>query len=1058
MARYFIQSRLTPLLIITALLLGFFAVSITPREEEPQIKVPMVDILIPWPGTTPKEVENALLLPAEKKLEEIKGLQFLYGTAYADMAFLIARFEVGQDPDASVSKVQEKLNGMRMELPPGAMNPVVRLKTIDDVPVLGLTLSSASRDHTELTDYAQELAARLKTLDDLAAVEILGGNPRVMLVTLDREKMASLHASPMMAWQALEKGNLVIPAGEMTGGDSVRVLQAGSRFSGIKDVQNTVVGAFNGKPVRLGEIASVDFRGDEMTSYALLQGRGSSGAVAAVTLSISKKRGVNAVELVEKTLSQVDRLTPRLLPTDVKLTVTRNYGATAKEKSNELLDHMLIATLAVVLFMGFTLGRKEALVVLVAIPVTLALTLMASWAFGYTLNRVTLFALIFAIGILVDDAIVVVENMHRHFRLGWGTPMQMAPYAVDEVGNPTILATFTVIGALMPLAFVSGLMGPYMRPIPVNASAAMFFSLIVAFSISPWLAFKLLVKGHSQAHRAETPLEETEEENKFHRFYDRLMRPIVSRPLLRWGMFGVVALLLVASVSLFFLKAVKVKMLPFDNKSEFQVVVDMPEGTTLEKTSATVLALGVELNKLPEVENLVYYIGTHSPINFNGLVRHYDMRRGAHMADIQVNLVDKGKRGRQSHEIASAVRGKLRAIGERFGANVKMAEVPPGPPVLSTLVAEVHAENQADEIALAREVEKLFNSTDGVVDVDTYIEAPQERVSFDVDQEKAALSGITAEHIAATVRLAVSGMDAGLVKMETQREPVPVRLRLAQKERHDPSQLAALFVHSASGSLVPIGELARIRTFINPPAVYHKNLRPTTYVIADVAGKEESPVYAILKLQDRMKALPGVTLLSTRDPLPSETKAVKWDGEWQITYEVFRDMGIAFAVVLVLIYIMVVGWFKSFITPLVIMAPIPLTLVGIIPGHWATGVLFTATSMIGFIALAGIIVRNSILLVDFVNLELAAGAEPLDAVIKAGAVRFLPIVLTAAALVVGGLVIVLDPIFQGLAVSLIFGTLVSTFLTLIIIPALYYLYLKGGNRHLNLKGETNEHA
>ena len=1056
MARYFIQSRLTPLLIIAALLLGAFAVSITPREEEPQIKVPMVDVVLPWPGATAREVENGLLLPAERKLKDIAGMDIVYGTAYADFAFVIARFDVGQDPDVSVQKVAEKLAVLKPALPPGAMEPVVTLKTIDDVPVLGVTLSSAQRTHAELTQYAEEVATRLKPIDGIAATEVLGGTPRVVAVTLDPAALRGFNLSPLMVWQNLAQSNALIPAGTMTTAGGAVLLQAGARYASAGEVAEAVVGAWGGKPIRLKEVAKAELRGDEVDSYALFQSREHPEAVAAVTLSVAKKRGVNAVELVDTVRAQVEKMAPSLLPADVKMDITRNYGDTAREKSNELLEHMLLATLFVVVFMGFALGRKEALVVAVAIPVTLALTLAASYMFGYTLNRVTLFALIFAIGILVDDAIVVVENMHRHFRLGWGKPMQMAPYAVDEVGNPTILATFTVIGALLPLAFVSGLMGPYMRPIPINASAAMFFSLIVAFSISPWMAFRLLMKDHKDDAQSETPLAETAEEGRFHRFYDRLMRPLVARPLLRWSMLGTVVVLLILSVGLFFVKAVKVKMLPFDNKSEFQVVVDMPEGTTLEKTSAVALELGRELEKLPEVESIVYYIGTHSPINFNGLVRHYDLRRGAHVADLQVNLLPKGERDRQSHAIAAEVRGRLRAIGDRMGGNVKMAEVPPGPPVLSTLVAEVYAESAEEQNRLAQEVMRLFEATDGVVEVDSYIEAPQTRVTLAVDREKAALSGISAEHIAATVRLASAGMDAGLLRDESSRTPVPIRLRLPQADRDRPEKLKGLFVHSSGGSIIPLGELVRLERSAEPPSITHKNLRPSTFVVADVAGEEESPVYAILKLNDRLRALPGVTLLANREPLPAESPAIKWDGEWQITYEVFRDMGIAFAVVLVLIYIMVVGWFKSFITPLVIMAPIPLTLVGIIPGHWVTGVLFTATSMIGFIALAGVIVRNSILLVDFVNLELASGGDPLDAVIRAGAVRFRPIVLTAAALVVGGLVIVLDPIFQGLAVSMIFGVVVATFLTLIVIPVLYYLYLKGDDRYKSFQGESHE--
>ncbi|HPR65295.1 MAG TPA: efflux RND transporter permease subunit [Thermoanaerobaculia bacterium] len=1056
MARYFIQSKLTVLLVITSLLLGLFAISITPREEEPQIKVPMVDIMVPYPGNSASQVENQLLLPLERRIDEIKGVRYVYGTAYNDFAFLIVRFYVGEDPEISLVKVKKQLEAYRHELPEGSMDPIVRLKTIDDVPVLGLTLWSENLDHTELYDAATELSTRLKTVADVSAVEILGGNPQVLQIKLDEERMRTFFVSPLQVWQSLSKANVIIPAGVMKGREAAIVLESGKHFSSLEEVRNAVIGAYNGRPVYLGEIADISLGGDEVESFALFQSKEQPVAVPAVTLSVAKKRGVNAVTLVETLQKEVDQLKAQVLPPSVHLEVTRNYGETAKEKSDELLEHMLIATICVVIFMGFALGRKEAIVVLVAIPVTLALTLMASYMFGYTLNRVTLFALIFSIGILVDDAIVVVENMHRHFSLGWGKPMQMAPYAVDEVGNPTILATFTVIGALLPLAFVSGLMGPYMRPIPINASASMFFSLLVAFTISPWLAFKLFVKGHREESPSLQVREETEEESKFHRLYDRIMRPIIAHPILRFSMFAVVILLLFASIGLVFMKAVTVKMLPFDNKSEFQVVVDMPEGTLLERTSEVSLALGKELETLPEVESIVYYVGTHSPINFNGLVRHYDMRRGSHVADIQVNLVSKHDRDRKSHAIAADVRHKLREIGETMGANVKLSEVPPGPPVLSTLVAEVHAEDHQAERDLARQVEEIFRSTEGVVDVDTYIEAPQPKVVYRVDQEKAALAGITTEQVAASLRLSAAGMDAGLLHTNRSRYPIPLRLRLPLEDRHRPEDLLDVALHGADGRMVPIGELVSIEQTVQEAPIHHKNLRPTTYVIGDVAGHLESPVYAILAMQDRISKLPGVSLISTHEANPSETRVIKWDGEWQITYEVFRDMGIAFAVVLVLIYIMVVGWFRSFIVPLVIMAPIPLTLVGILPGHWISGIFFTATSMIGFIALAGVIVRNSILLVDFVNLELQSGSELLDAVIKAGAVRFRPIVLTAAALVVGGLVIILDPIFEGLAVSLIAGVTVATFLTLIVIPTLYYVYLKGGDRYKELQGENHE--
>jgi multidrug efflux pump subunit AcrB len=763
----------------------------------------------------------------------------------------------------------------------------------------------------------------------------------------------------------------------------------------------------------------------------------------AVTLSVAKTRGANATAVAEMALERIEEERGRLLPADVQTTVTRNYGETAKEKSNELIFHLGLATVSVVILMALFLGLRDSLVVAVAVPVTLALTLLIYYLWGYTLNRVTLFALIFSIGILVDDAIVVVENIHRHLKMKKLPPLQAAVFAVDEVGNPTILATFTVIAAILPMAFVTGLMGPYMRPIPVGASFAMLISLLVAFIVSPWLSYRLLRKnnGHGGADEAE------HREDLTSRMYRRTMRPLIAKPWYRWLMLAVVVVLLLASMALVPLKLVTVKMLPFDNKSELQVVIDAPEGTTLEATLAAAREMADRLVHEPEVRDVQIYAGTSAPFNFNGLVRHYFLRRGANVADLQVNLLSKHERDRSSHQIAASVRPLVQSIAERHGLRVKVAEIPPGPPVLSTLVAEIYGPDHESRMSIARDVLEVFDTTDGVVDTDWYVESEQPKVRFVVDREKAMLAGVDPEQVAVTLRLAVSGITPAVAHPGDERESVPLTVTLPRADRSRLAALADLRLISATGTTVPLSEVVRVERSAAEPFLYRKNGRSLTYVIGDVAGSQESPAYAILNMSERIGAIehaPGRTVEERMvdDPAAGDRAAVVWDGEWRITYEVFRDLGIAFAAVLVLIYVLVVAWFRSFLVPLLIMAPIPLTLVGILPGHALTGLFFTATSMIGMIALAGIIVRNSILLVDFIQLSLERGMTIEEAVLEAGAVRFRPIALTAAAVIVGAGVIILDPIFQGLAVALISGVIASTALTLVVIPLLYYMAMR----------------
>ena len=1057
-ARAFLDSKLTPLLVVASLLLGAFALLVTPREEEPQIQVPMIDVFVAMPGATAAEVERRLAAPVEKALYEIENVEYVYSTSQPSGGMIIARFEVGSDPDEAVVRVHAKVAELMPSLPAGALPPAVAPRSIDDVPILAYTLwpdGAAPASPMELRQTAEELKAHLDRHPRVARVTILGGERRAVGVRLDRDRMAAYHVSPLQVYQSLASLNWSLPAGAFASLDADTEVEVGSFFRSADEVRSAVVGVYGGRPVYLRDVATIVDGPDEPADFVWMLA-GAAGRekglpagldVPAVTVAVSKKPGTNAVQLVEELDGLVERLRGPVIAGNVRVTKTRDYGATADEKSSELIKHLWYATLAVVILMAFALGRREAVVVLVAVPTTLALTLASSYLFGYTLNRVTLFALIFAIGILVDDAIVVVENIHRHYQLGWTNPRQATVHATDEVGNPTILATLAVVAALLPLAFVSGLMGPYMRPIPINASAAMLFSLLVAFVVSPWLTYRLFRRHAEHLREDHAAQDEAPRESRFHRAYAGLMKPLLTSAWKRWALLGAVAVLLLGSTALFPLRWVTVKMLPFDNKSELQVIVDMPEGTTLERTSAVARDLAGALQPLPEVTDVQVYAGTSAPFNFNGLVRHYFLRSGPVVADLQVNLLPKHERSTASHDFAKSVRDRLAPLCEARGANCKVTEVPPGPPVLSTMVAEIYGPELDRRLEIAQQVKTVFESTPGIVDVDWWVEDPGPRLEVEVDRDKAARVGVTPEVVVRTLRVALEGAEAGLLHDPLSRTPVPLVLRLDRAQRSSIEGLLATRVHGTGGNLVPLRELVRITPSRRERFLYHKNLQPVTYVIGEVAGAAESPVYGILDMQDRIQALRDpagqpLPVLMSAMPEPGPGYALKWDGEWQITYEVFRDMGIAFAAVLVLIYLLVVGWFRSFVTPLIIMAPIPLTLIGILPAHALAGVFFTATSMIGFIALAGIIVRNSILLVDFINLELAAGERLENAVVKAGLVRFRPIALTAAALVVGGIVILLDPIFQGLAVALIAGVVIATALTLVVIPLLYFMYVK----------------
>ena len=912
-------------------------------------------------------------------------------------------------------------------------------RSIDDVPILALTLSSRRYNDFDLRRIAAQLDDTIKQVPDVSVVTLMGGQRREVRIVLDAAKLAGYQMSPLQVAGALGLSNRRLPSGKFDSGNREYLLETGEFLRTSEDVRNVVVGVAGGKPVFLHNVAEVTDGGAEPTEYVRMVNAASKESLPAVTISIAKRKGTNAVEVAGNVLRRIEPLKGIVIPSDVSLDITRQYGETAAEKSNELLLHMLIAVISVSILIAITLGLRESLIVFLAIPVTLALTLAVFYLYGYTLNRITLFALIFSIGILVDDAIVVVENIVRHWRMPANRtrpPYEVAIEAVDEVGNPTILATLTVVAAILPMAFVGGLMGPYMRPIPIGASAAMVFSLLVALIVTPWAAVRILKPSDEASHG--------EREDFVTRLYRRVMGAILHHAPLRWGFLGGVVFLLLGSCSLFYFEFVKVKMLPFDNKSEFQVIVDMPNGTTLEETARVAGELATATLGQPEVVNLQTYVGTASPFNFNGLVRHYYLRSGSNVADIQVNLLGKGDRKLQSHEIAKQVRTRLLPIANRFGARIKVAEVPPGPPVLETLVAEVYGPAQEGRIRIARQIRDLWKRTDGVVDVDWYVEDDQPKYRLLVDKEKAALNGISEDEIARSVQVASAGVQAGLLHVDSAKEDVPLMVRLDRASRSDMERLQNLNVTGRAGRLVALRELVKVEEVVEEKSIYHKNLMPVTYVTGDVAGAMESPVYAILKLgpeMDKFKAPGGYAIEQHMAALPTDSDrySMKWDGEWHITYEVFRDLGIAFAAVLILIYALVVGWFQSFVTPLIIMAAIPFSLVGILPAHGMMGAFFTATSMIGFIAGAGIVVRNSIILVDFVELRLQEGMALDAAVIDAGAVRFRPMLLTAAAVVVGAGIILFDPIFQGLAIALMAGEVASLALSRMTVPIVYFV-------------------
>jgi len=1047
--RTFVDSKLTPLMIMFGLLLGGFAIMFTPSEEEPQIVVPMVDVMVAMPGASAKEIETRVIGPMEKLLWEIPGVEYVYSTAMNGRAMTIVRFYVGEDTEDSLVKVYDKLYSHFDWIPPGCSKPLIKPHSIDDVPIVCVTLWGDGYDPLQLRQIAARLNDEIRQIQGISESFIKGGLRRQLRVDLNQAALSALGLDAADVIGALRSQNRASWISEVTSDNSTFSLRMDNFFTSIEDVRSAVVKVADGKVVTLGQVASITDGPEEPESYVFIgagKGRAAKPGVTmapgelkpAVTIAVAKRKGWNATELAHKVIEKVESTKGFILPEDIEYVITRDYGETAKEKSNELLEHLAIATLSVAMLMALLLGVRASLVVLVAIPVTLALTLFIYYIHGYTLNRVTLFALIFCIGILVDDPIVDVENIVRHLRLpiNKGKPLKdIIVNAVIEVGSPLILATFTVIVAILPLAFVRGLMGPYMRPMPVGASVAMFLSMVISFVITPWCAYHILGRA----------VHEEEKEGRFDRIYRWAMGHLIRNRGQRWIFLGVMALFFVFACSLIYFKVVRVKMLPFDNKSEFQVIIDMPEGTSLERTAEVAMALGDVLSQEEVITDYELYIGTASPFNFNGLVRHYYMRQGANVADIQVNLLPKNMRDEQSHPIARRLRPKLHEVAKRYGARIKVAEIPPGPPVLQTLVAEVYGPDYEQQISVARQIMDVFERTDGVVDVDWYMTDPQTEIKVVVQKDKAASLGVPPARVLQVLQAAVKGMEVELLHDPGAREDVPILLRLPLADRSGLPDLKSIRIRSMSGNLIPLSELARFEEITLPHPIYHKNLKPVVYVTGDVAGVEESPVYAILKMNKVLEelALPdgskGIELYYTRQPFDSDKWAMKWDGEWHVTYEVFRDMGMAFAVVIILIFVMVVGWFRSYSVPLVILSPIPLSLIGIIPAHALMGAFFTATSMIGFIAGAGIVVRNSIILVDFIELRLAEGMPLEDAVIDAGAIRFRPMLLTSSAVVVGSFVILFDPIFQGLAISLMAGEIAATLFSRMVVPVLYYL-------------------
>lgn len=1046
-AEFFINSKLTILLMIALMIIGVYSSTLIPREEEPQIIVPMADVMVGYPGASPAEVENRVVKPLEKIISNIKGVEHVHSMAMNGRAMIIVQFYVGQDTERSYVKLYDELMKNKNIFPKGVYEPMVKTRSIDDVPMLGLTLWSEKYDDYQIRQISEEVTSEIKKIKDVSLTSVIGGRARQLKVILDKDKMAESNVDALGVMQMIQANNGSSQSGSFSSNDQEFLLTTGQFLASQEDVENLVIGTSQNMPVYLKQIAKVEDGASSPSNYVSFgyannteKAKKFKDEYPASTISISKVKGADAMKISEQILEKVEQLKKTIIPNDIHVEVTRNYGETASHKVSELLMHLGVAILAVTVLVMLAMGWRGGLVVFFSVPLTFALTLFSYYMLGYTLNRITLFALVFVVGIVVDDSIIIAENMHRHFHMKKLPFKQAAIFAINEVGNPTILATFTVIAAILPMAFVSGMMGPYMSPMPIGASIAMMLSLFVALTITPYLGFHLLKVKDEKEHKEEQGLET----GWIYKFYKKIEQPLLDNSKRRWTMLGITVVLLMISVMAFFTKWVAVKMLPFDNKNEVQVVIDMPEGTTLERTNAVAKEVAQYLKTVPEMVNYQSYVGSSAPITFNGLVRHYDLRGGSNMADIQVNLLHKEDRSEQSHDVAKKIRPEIQKIGKKYGANIKIVEVPPGPPVLSTIVAEIYGPNYEDQLKVADQVQKILQNTDDVVDVDWMAEAPQTEFKLVADKEKSMLNGVAPAQIVGNVTYLLGEHPVSYLYDEKSNQPVNIVMKLSDADKTNLQDITSLKVKGQQGNMVPVADLVKVEKDSLAKTIYRKDQKRVAYVLADMAGGLESPAYAILGMEDKLKniKLPtGYKLneLYMKQPDDESDFTVKWDGEWQITLEVFRDLGAAFAVVIIIIYMLIVGWFQNFKTPMVMMVAIPLSLVGIVLGHWLLGAFFTATSFIGMIALAGVMVRNSVLLIDFIEIRLNEGIPIKQAIIDAGAVRTTPILLTTGAVVIGAIIILFDPIFQGLAISLVFGAIVSTLLTLIVVPLIYYM-------------------
>ena len=1029
------------------MIIGSYSSLLIPREEEPQINVPMADVMVGYPGASPSEVESRVIKPLEKVIANIKGVEHLHSMAMNGQAMIIVQFYVGENSEESYVKLYDELMKHQDMFPQGVMQPMVKTRSIDDVPMLGLTLWSEKYNDFQLRQIAEEVTNEIEKVKDVAITKEIGGRTRELKVVLDKDKMAENGVDALSIMQMIQANNGSSQSGSFVQNDTEYLVTTGKFLASTEDVENLVIGVNKNMPIYLKQVAAIQDGPQSPKNYVSF-GYGKANEkfsnykseYPAVTISVAKVKGADAMKIAEKIVAKVDGLKKNIIPTDVHVEVSRNYGETASHKVGELLLHLGVAIIAVTILVMLAMGWRGGLVVFFSVPLTFALTLFSYYLLGYTLNRITLFALVFVVGIVVDDSIIIAENMHRHFKMKRLPFKQAAIYAINEVGNPTILATFTVIAAILPMAFVSGMMGPYMSPMPIGASIAMILSLFVALTVTPYLGYHLLQEKDDQEHKEEEGLETS----RIYKIYKKIEQPLLDNSKKRNLMFLVTIVLLLGSVAMFFTKSVTVKMLPFDNKNEFQVVIDMPEGTTLERTAAVTKEVAQYLSTVPEVVDYQNYVGASAPITFNGLVRHYDLRGGSNMADIQVNLLHKADRDLQSHDIAKIVRPEVQKIGKKYGANIKIVEVPPGPPVLSTLVAEIYGPNYKDQIKVANQVKTILETTDDVVDTDWMVEAQQVEYRLEVDKEKAMLNGIAPQQVVGNLTYLLREMPVSNLYDENSVDPVGIVLALDDSDKSSLQELQNLKIKGSQGNVVSVSDLVKVKIDTLQNTIYRKDQKRVVYVLADMAGGLESPVYAILGMNEKlqkMKLPKGYTVneLYTDQPSDESNFSVKWDGEWQITLEVFRDLGAAFLVVIIVIYMLIVGWFQNFKTPMVMMVAIPLSLVGIVLGHWVLGAFFTATSFIGMIALAGVMVRNSVLLIDFIEIRLNEGIPIKQAIIEAGAVRTTPILLTTGAVVIGASIILFDPIFQGLAISLVAGAIVSTILTLIVVPLIYYI-------------------